>query len=234
LIAAVRAALAEHADPVRAEGQQRYMKSSMPYRGLTTPVMREIWRSLFAAYPVTTFDEWQQTVRDLWDHASYREERYAALALIGHRPYAPFRTLQALPLYEQLIVSGAWWDLVDGLATHEVGDLLRRYPEPMHRHLLAWSRGVDAWLRRTSIICQVSFKAATDRELLYACIEPSLAERDFFLRKAIGWALREYAKTAPEAVRQYVVEHEGQLSGLSRREALKYVDVHLQFIAASV
>jgi 3-methyladenine DNA glycosylase AlkD len=114
--------------------------------------------------------------------------------------------------------------------------LLRDYPEVMREQLLAWSRGADPWLRRTSIICQVGFKRMTDQQLLYACIEPSLSERGFFLRKAIGWALREYAKSEPVAVRQYVAEHKQQLSSLSRREALKYVDVEssLQSSAASV
>jgi 3-methyladenine DNA glycosylase AlkD len=202
---------------------RQYMKSEMPYRGVKTAGLTEVARSVFPQFLLQTFEEWEQTVLELWREADYREERYAALALIGYQRYASFRTLQALPLHERLIVDGAWWDLVDGLATHEVGDLLRRHPEVMRDQLLEWSRGADAWLRRTSIICQVSFKRATDQQLLYACIEPSLAERFFFLRKAIGWALREYGKVAPDAVRRYVAEHEQQLSGLSRREALKYV-----------
>jgi 3-methyladenine DNA glycosylase AlkD len=92
----------------------------------------------------------------------------------------------------------------------------------MRSTLLEWSRGPDPWLRRTAIIAQVSFKAATDQQLLFACIEPSLGERGFFLRKAIGWALREYGKTAPAEVARYVADHERELSPLSRREALKY------------
>jgi 3-methyladenine DNA glycosylase AlkD len=212
---------------------QRYMKSAMPYRGVTSPVLREACRSVFGQFQLASEDDWRTTIRALWDEAAYREERYAALELVGDRRYAVFRTLQALTLYEQLIVDGAWWDLVDGLATHEVGDLLRRYPDEMPSQLLAWSGGNDAWLRRTSIICQVSFKRATDQALLYACIEPSLGERDFFLRKAIGWALREYAKSEPEAVRSYVAEHARQLSGLSRREALKYTAANLQSAPAS-
>jgi 3-methyladenine DNA glycosylase AlkD len=212
---------------------QRYMKSAMPYRGVTSPVLREACRSVFGQLALASEDDWRTTIRALWDGAAYREERYAALELVGYRGYAAFRSLRALPLYEQLIVSGAWWDLVDGLATHEVGDLLRRYPDVMRPQLLAWSRGDDAWLRRTSIICQVSFKRATDQALLYACIEPSLGERDFFLRKAIGWALREYGKSEPEAVRGYVAEHAGRLSGLSRREALKYAAANLQSAPAS-
>jgi len=201
---------------------QSYMKSTMPYRGVTTPVLRDICRGTLPRYRLTSFGEWRETVIALWDAAEYREERYAALAVVGAREYAQFRTLEALPLYAQLIVSGAWWDLVDGLATHEVGDLLRGDPAPMRETLLAWSRGEDAWLRRTSIICQVGFKRSTAQALLYACMQPSLTERGFFLRKAIGWALREYGKVAPEAVAEYVANHP-ELSGLSRREALKYV-----------
>jgi 3-methyladenine DNA glycosylase AlkD len=201
---------------------QRYMKSEMPYRGVTTPVLRDVCRAVLPKHPLESSEAWRQTVQELWDTAEYREERYAALAIVGDRRYARFRTLDALPLYARLIVSGAWWDLVDGLATHEVGDLLRAHPETIRQQLLAWSVGDDAWLRRTSIICQVSFKRATDQELLYACMAPSLVERGFFLRKAIGWALREYGKVAPEAVAEYVAAHP-ELSGLSRREALKYV-----------
>ena len=97
----------------------------------------------------------------------------------------------------------------------------------MRSRLLEWSCGLDHWLRRTSIICQVGFNRATDQALLYACIEPSSRERDFFLslRKAIGWALREYGKCAPEAVGRYVAEHQAELSPLSRREALKYAAI---------
>ena len=237
LVKAIRAGLAERGDPVRAAGTQAYMRSAMPYRGVPNPIAYRLYREVFAAHPLRTFYEWQSTVLALWDEAEYREERYAALSLVDWRSYASFRTLEALPLIERLIVEGAWWDLVDGLATHTIAELLRRYPDPMRVTILAWSRGPDPWLRRTSIICQVSFKRATDQELLYACIQPSLAERGFFLRKAIGWALREYAKAMPESVREYVSEHANELSPLSRREALKHLGSEgaiLQFPSASV
>ena len=155
------------------------MKSTMPYRGVTVPVQRQLYRMVFPRFLLPSFEEWRDTILALWDEAQYREERYSALALAGDRLYARFRTLEALPLFERLIVDGAWWDLVDGLATHEIGELLRRYPESMRSRLLEWSCGLDHWLRRTSIICQVGFKHATDQALLYACIEPSLRERDF-------------------------------------------------------
>jgi 3-methyladenine DNA glycosylase AlkD len=236
VIDALCTALLEHADPVRAPAMQRYMKSAMPYRGVTVPVLRSIVRAIVAEFPLTTSREWEDTVRTMWNGAQFREERYCALELVGARRYARFRTLDALPLYRHLIVGGAWWDLVDGLATREVGELLREHPKEMRPRLLEWSRGADMWLRRTSIICQVGFQRATDQALLYACIEPSLPERDFFLRKAIGWALREYARAEPDAVREYVAGHADQLSALSRREALKHlgeVNARLHFVSAS-
>jgi 3-methyladenine DNA glycosylase AlkD len=122
-----------------------------------------------------------------------------------------------------MIVEGAWWDYVDDIAEHRVGPLLRAFPSRMRATMLAWSRSSDMWKRRTSIICQNFFKSETDLELLYACIEPSLASREFFLRKAIGWALRQYAWTDPREVARYVRERETELSGLSKREALKNV-----------
>ena len=122
-------------------------------------------------------------------------------------------------MYEEMIVSGAWWDLVDGLAKHRLGLLLRRHPAPMRTAMLEWSRCDDLWKRRSAILCQLAFKADTDLELLTACLAPSLDSREFFLQKAIGWALRQHAWTDPDWVRAYVQEHE--LRPLSRREALK-------------
>jgi 3-methyladenine DNA glycosylase AlkD len=221
LVEAVRVGLAAQADPVRAAGTQAYMKSAMPYYGVRMPALRTLLRDVFEEFPLPDVVAWRGTVLTLWDQARYREERYAALELLGARRYRQFQTLEAVPLYEYLIVSGAWWDLVDDVATHRVGDLLRAVPEPMRPIVLGWSRHDDHWLRRTSIICQVGSKGLTDQDLLFACIEPSLHERDFFLRKGIGWALREYSKTSPAAVRAYVAEHADRLSALSRREALR-------------
>ena len=127
-------------------------------------------------------------------------------------------------MYEEMIVTGAWWDYVDVIAIHRIGEyLLRDYPSRMKKTMRRWSAGEDLWKRRTSILCQITFKSDTDLDLLYDCIRPSLASREFFLRKAIGWALRQYAWTNPKEVKRYVREHEDELSGLSKREALKNV-----------
>jgi 3-methyladenine DNA glycosylase AlkD len=201
---------------------QAYMKSTMPYRGVRTPQLRAICRRVFAEHPLASSEEWQAAVLELWRRARFREERYAAIELAAQRRYAEFRTASVLPMFEEMIVTGAWWDYVDGVA-QLVGRLLRSQPRQMRPVMRAWSKDENLWKRRVSIICQTSFKQDTDLELLYANIEANFADRDFFIRKAIGWALRAYAWTDPVEVARYVRLHEARLSGLSRREALKNI-----------
>jgi 3-methyladenine DNA glycosylase AlkD len=128
-----------------------------------------------------------------------------------------------MKMYEEMIVTGAWWDFVDDLATHKVAPLVADYPTAMKKKMLQWSRSSNLWKRRTSILCQLHAKEDTDLDFLYACIEPSIDSPEFFLRKAIGWALRQLAWTDPKEVRRYVRQKESRLSPLSRREALKNV-----------
>jgi 3-methyladenine DNA glycosylase AlkD len=123
-----------------------------------------------------------------------------------------------------MIVTGAWWDFVDEIASRRLGPLLQLYPQPMRGEMLRWSRSENLWKRRSAILCQLSFKQQTDLALLYACIKPSFDSREFFLQKAIGWALRQYAWASPREVRRYVRAHADQLSALSRREALKNIE----------
>jgi 3-methyladenine DNA glycosylase AlkD len=219
----VHAALARVASPSRAAGAQAYMKSAMPFLGVAAGPLRQVCRRVFAPLTFPTAAAWRGAAFGLWRGARYREERYAAIELTGVRAADGYQDPDALPLYEEMIVTGAWWDYVDVLAKHRVGTLLRRHPRPLRKAMLRWSRDDDMWKRRTSILCQLAFKEETDLGLLYACIEPSLGSREFFLRKAIGWALRQYAWTDPREVKRYVREHERELSPLSRREALKNV-----------
>ena len=221
MLPGLRKALRQAGDPVKAAAMRAYMKSAMPYHGVPTPLLRQVLRTVFADVQFPSSSQWRAQVLDLWRNARFREERYAALHLAGHTLAQPFQTPAAMKLYEELIVTGAWWDYVDDVAAHRVGPILREYPVAMRRRMLSWSRSRDLWKRRTAIICQLGFKAHTDLELLYACIEPSLDSREFFLRKAIGWALRQYAWTDPAEIRRYVRTHRGRLSNLSHREALK-------------
>jgi 3-methyladenine DNA glycosylase AlkD len=201
---------------------QAYMKSSIPYLGVQTPQLRQAVKGVLASYPLDTLAEWRDAVLTLWRSARYREERYAAIGLIAHSKYRPFRTLEALPIYEEIITSGAWWDFVDTIATHQLGELLSQYPREAASILRMWAVSPDIWKRRAAILAQLGFKRQTDCKLLYDCIRPSLGSTEFFLRKGIGWALREYAKTDSAEVMRYVREHESQLSSLTKREALKH------------
>jgi 3-methyladenine DNA glycosylase AlkD len=224
---ALRAALAAQADPVRAEGQQRYMKSAMPYYGVTTPAVRAVVRDAVAVHPLVTRPQWLRAVRLIWDGAVRREERYAAIGVLQHRRYRAWVCGAAddlLALLRHVITTGAWWDLVDDLAAHAVGGLLAADPTTMKPVLRDWARDDDLWLRRTAILSQLLARDRTDADLLHFAIEGSVDDRDSFARKAIGWALREYSKTDADWVRRYVRTHEQSLSPLSRREALKWLE----------
>ncbi len=223
MLATLRKTLRQAADPLKAPAMQAYMKSAMPYHGVPTPRLRPILKRCFADLQFPSAAAWRAQVLDLWRNARFREERYAALYLAGDPRARAFQTPAAMRLYEELIVSGAWWDYVDDIASHRVGRILRDYPVPMRRKMLSWSKSTNMWKRRTAIICQLGFKEETDLALLYACIEPSLASREFFLRKAIGWALRQHAWTDPSEIKRYVRRNRARLSNLSVREALKNI-----------
>lgn len=217
----LRSALEAAGDPQRAVQQQAYMKSEMPFAGVATPDLRKIAGTVFSAHPQPTQARWQQAILSLWRGARYREERHAAIGLARAKPYQPFRNPSACPMFEEMIVTGAWWDYVDEIAINLIGELLRDHTEFTRGVLLGWTRDADLWRRRSAIIAQLKFKADTDLELLLAAIEPAMESKEFFLRKAIGWALREYSKTDPAFVIDFVNRNAAALSGLSKREAFK-------------
>jgi len=223
LAGTLRSALRRVAEPARAAPMQAYAKSSMPYLGVIAVPLRRVCREVFADVELPTAAAWRRAVLELWRGARFREERYCAIELTGVKRFEPFQDMASLPMYEEMVVTGAWWDLVDGIAAHRLGLLLRRFPREMRREMRAWSRSDDLWKRRSAILCQLTFKKDTDLDLLYAVVDPALGSKEFFLRKAIGWALRQHAWTDSKEVRRYVREHEKELSPLSKREALKNV-----------
>lgn len=236
LLPTLRGRLVAVADPRRAPAMQAYMKSAMPFLGVGTPQRRAITRALWREAPPADPAAWRGQVTELWDGARYREELYAALDWCRwawcqdrrrRNPAPPFHDLKALPLVERLIAEGAWWDLVDELASHQLGLLLRLHPGPLAAVLRLWAKGDRLWLRRAAILAQLDAKAATDLRLLEDCIAPSLAPssfaREFFIAKGIGWALRQHARHDPAWVRGYLRLHQERLPALSRREAGKHL-----------
>jgi 3-methyladenine DNA glycosylase AlkD len=225
VVDAVRSALAEAGDPVRAAAQQAYMKSSMPYRGITSPQLRTILRPVLADPALVLHDrrDWEAAARTLFDEAYYREERYAAIALTGHRAYRGWQDPDSVPLYRHLVTTGAWWDIVDEVASNRIGPILLGHRDAMTPLVRGWATDGDLWVRRTAILSQLGFRERTDVGLLREAIDPNVADTSFWIRKAIGWALRQYARTDPEWVRALVTSYGDRLSGLSRREALKHL-----------
>ena len=218
MIAAIRAGLHARANPSKAPDMQAYMKSEMPFLGVQKPARSALAREVFTPLD---FDAWQATVLTLWREATYREERYMALAVAGDRRYREHRTMAALPLFDELIVTGAWWDFVDEVAAGMLGELLDREGAALAPVLRRWAHDDVMWRRPAAIVSHVRRKERTDLQLLYDCIEPSRGEREFFLRKGIGWALRAYAWVDPDEIERYCATHE--LSTLSRREALRNI-----------
>lgn len=218
LVDSVRRTLRDHADPSIAPGQQAYMKSTMPFLGVRVPEVRKLTKAAARAHPPSDLADLERTARTLWDEATHREERYAANALTS-LPVARGR-LELLPLYEHMAVTGAWWDHVDEVA-HRIAALHDAHPEPTAAAVRRWSTSDDVWLRRLAILGQLGRKDRIDFALLAELIAPNVADTEFFIRKAIGWALREAARVDPNWVRTFVEEHE--LSTLSRREALKHL-----------
>lgn len=215
------AALRERSDPVRAEQQQKYMKSDLPFFGVAVPEVRRIARETSRAVRFANPDAWQEAILSIWRTAERREELYAAVELLNDPAYRAWLSPDRINLVRELVVTGAWWDLVDAIASNAVGRMLASHRDETGAILRSWSVDDNIWLRRTAILAQLRFKADTDQVLLTDVIEPSVERPEFFLRKAIGWALREYSKVDPEFVLDFMAGNADRLSPLTRREGLK-------------
>ena len=216
----VQSALSEQADPSKAPGMQAYMKTDTPFYGVQKAARGRILRELVRRFPPSDRAGYEALVLELW-RLPHREEKYLALGVARH--FRAYVVPEMLPLYRRLIVEGAWWDLVDEVATHLIRDLVVGYPDEVWPTVDTWIDDDDLWLRRTAIICQVGAKENTDATRLFRFCEERAFEKDFFIRKAIGWALRQHARVEPDAVARFVREHRDQLSGLSYREATKHI-----------
>lgn len=219
-VAIIRERLQEEADPERAKAAQAYMKSSMPSLGVRVPVVRRMVLSTAKELPFGSPAELRDDIRLLWREATWREERYAAIDLTSLKSVA--KDLEMLPLYEEIVRTGAWWDFVDGVSDR-ICALLQHHRSTLTPLLKKWATDPDFWIRRAAITSQLRAKSATDKELLSTVLDANLADKEFFIRKAIGWTLREYAKTDPQWVRDYVETRRAGLSQLSLREAMKHL-----------
>ncbi|SFJ24484.1 3-methyladenine DNA glycosylase AlkD [Paenibacillus sp. UNC496MF] len=207
-----------HADAAKAVPMAAYMRDRFPFLGIRNPARTALAKAYAKEHGVPPGEALEAVARRLWALPE-REFHYAALELLTKRK-KKMRPEQT-GLLEQLITTHSWWDTVDRPASHLAGALFDKHPELVPAFAEKWIASDDLWLRRSAILFQLGYKAGTYAELLFALIRPTAGESDFFMRKAIGWALREYAKTNPEAVRAFV--RRAELSPLSAREALRHI-----------
>lgn len=226
---AVRAALAAQADASKAGPMQAYMKSAMPFLGIAAPLRRQVVKQAAMGLLCTDVAGLSKALLALWEPARYREERYAALDLLRLTPHRRLvcsdQGLGLLPALETMLQTGPWWDFNDEISGQVLPLLLQGRPTEMKFRLRQWARRDDLWFRRAAMLAQRALKQDFDAVLLYDCILPSLGdprfEREFFIRKGMGWALRERSYAAPDEVRAFCGEYAAQLSALTVREALK-------------
>lgn len=207
-------------DPTTAVPMAHYMRDQFAFLGIPTPKRRALQRQALVAWK-PDHDETLRSVRALWSR-SEREYQYAACDVLVRT--SKLFTADDLGVLGQLVTAKAWWDTVDPLAINVIGPIVQRDRAGGVPTADRWISSEDRWLARTAILHQNRWKAGTDESRLFAYCLTRSADTDFFVRKAIGWALREYSKTAPRAVREFVATHDQELSALSRREALKVVN----------
>ncbi len=215
----LRAALEAVADPDQAEPMARYMRNQFAFLGVKSPALRQAAKPTLAAGRRADGDQLIGFARTCWDQPE-REFQYVG-ALLTRRWVA---TLDPRHLHDlrYLVTTRPWWDTVDSLAAWSVGPLVRAHPE-LVATMDAWIDDDDIWLARTAILHQLSYKGDTDGDRLFRYAEARAADTEFFIRKAIGWALRQYAREEPDRVRAFVDGNRDRLSGLTVREAMKHL-----------
>ncbi|MFJ5773753.1 DNA alkylation repair protein [Streptomyces sp. NPDC093094] len=207
------------ADPERAVAMRAYMKDVAPFLGLTTPERRALSRTVVKGTPRPDETDLTALALRCW-RLPEREYHYFAVDYL--RRHVGRCSSGFLPVTRQLIATVSWWDTVDLLAAHVVGTLVAADPA-LTADMDAWIVDDDLWIARAALLHQLRRKEHTDTERLFSyCLRQS-GHPDFFVRKAIGWALREYAKTDPEAVRGFLARERGRFAPLSVREALKNI-----------
>ncbi len=208
----------KNANPKNAKPMAKYMKNLFPYLGIKTPERREITKKFLKEHGLPKISDLDKIILDLWE-LSEREYQYFAIGLL--RKFTKKLDENFMELFEHLIITKSWWDSVDGIASWLVGSLFQKFPELIKPYTEKWIKSGNMWLQRSVILFQLNYKDKTDEMLLGISIMRLADSKEFFIQKAIGWALREYSKTDAQAVINFVENNE--LASLSKREALKWL-----------
>ncbi|NCI46126.1 DNA alkylation repair protein [Sediminibacterium soli] len=212
-------AFRQNANAANAAGAEAYLLNQFTFFGLKTPGRRRLCREHYRQYPVSGLTELEAIVRECFA-LPQREYQYFAIELFAwHKKQW---NASVIGLMEECLVTKSWWDSVDHIASEWLNDYFRLYPENIGTVTGKWNRSANIWLQRSSILFQKKFRKDTDTELLTRYILHCSRSKEFFIQKAIGWALREYSKTDPEWVSRFVQQH--PLPALSIREAIKRIE----------
>ena len=216
----VTAELKRLADPAKAPAMAAYMKTAQPFFGVSTPVRTAMLKQIGDQFAPPDQKSYTRAVMALWK-LPHREERYCAITFA--RRYEQFITSESLPLYERMIREGAWWDFVDEIAVNLVGTVYGNFRAQTRPLIEQWIDDEHMWIRRTALLSHLKHKRETDAAQLFKHCLKRADESEFFIRKAIGWALREYSKTNPRAVRAFLKTNRKQLSNLSYTQGSKHL-----------
>ncbi len=214
----IKRLLEEHRNIDQAIPMAQYMKNQFPFLGIKKPVRQPILKNFYNQSGILKEPFQEEFIYELWDQPE-REYQYVALEYIAK--LAKSLNKEHIALMATLITTKSWWDTVDTLAAHPVGKIAIQSPELIPTIIAGWSEHENMWLRRTAILFQLRYKEATNEEILYRYILANADSKEFFIQKAIGWALREYSKTNQASVRQFISTN--TLKPLSVREGSKYI-----------
>lgn len=218
----MRSAFKKKALLERKEWQEKYLRHLFPFFGVAKPVISLVEKEAFKLYPQKSEEQLHETVLALWKEQE-REFHYVALDLLLKEK--KLWSDKTFILIEKLIRDKSWWDSVDPLASCHLGAFLQKFPEKLS-YMDKWIQDKDFWIQRSALIFQLKYKEKTDEKALFRYALTLGAEKEFFIRKAIGWALREHGKRYPQQVADFLKEHKNSLSALSVREAKKYLGNH--------
>ena len=218
-VASLKALFEQNADPQQAAPMKKYMRDQFEYLGIKTPQNAALQKQFFENHGFPPLSKLEPVLRDLWA-LPQREFQYVAVGLLSKfNKQIPANFMKTI---EYLLVTKSWWDTVDSIAGGTVGIHFKRFPEVREKYLAKWRASDNFWLRRTAILFQLNYKDETDFDLLTEIIRENLDSQEFFINKAIGWSLRQYARVDPKAVKKFVKST--PLHPLSRREAMKHLE----------
>jgi 3-methyladenine DNA glycosylase AlkD len=218
-VAAIEEEFSRHANKARAAASKAYVRDLFEYYGLTTPQRRDIQKKFHSDIQLPPFELVPEIVKSLWNKKE-RECQYFAMEL--YEKYKKQFSKKDVPVFEYMIRNKSWWETVDFISPKLIAALHRKHPELQEENCRRWIKSDHMWLMRAAIIHQIQYREKTNEKLLFELITHCMDHEDFFIRKAIGWSLRQYARTNPGAVKKFVDSNRSKLSGLSQREALKH------------